>query len=62
MCTTSGSRSRGSGPSRHGWWSAVSRLNKRHGLYAWISLFSVWSTDVYIRMVAAGVIPDLRFI
>jgi hypothetical protein len=50
------------GPTRHGWWASVSGLNKRHGLYAWLSLFSVWSTDVYIRLVAAGAIADLRII
>lgn len=50
------------GTTRHGWWHAISGINKKHGLWAWVSLFSVWSTDVYIRLVAAGVIRDLRLI
>lgn len=43
------------GNTRYGLWSALSRFNKRHGLYAWLSLFSVLFADVYIRFLAAGV-------
>jgi hypothetical protein len=38
-------------------WSAVSRLNARHGLFAWLSLFSVALADLYIRLLSMGVIP-----
>jgi len=43
----------------HGW---VSKLNGRHSLWAWLSLFSVLGTDIYIRLLMAGVIPDLTII
>lgn len=36
-------------------------LNKRHMLFAWLSLFWVGFTDFYVRMVSMGVIPDVRF-
>ncbi len=39
-------------------WDVVSRLNANHGLWAWLSLFSVALTDVYIRLVANGHITD----
>jgi hypothetical protein len=31
-------------------------------MYAWISLFSVIIADVYVRLVAMGVLTDLRFV
>jgi hypothetical protein len=40
---------------RHGLWSRLSVLNKRHALYAWLSLFSVLIADVYVRFFAAAV-------
>lgn len=40
----------------------VSFLNGRHAMWAWLSLFSVLFTDVYLRLIAAGVIPDLTII
>ncbi|HLZ29298.1 MAG TPA: succinate dehydrogenase [Chloroflexota bacterium] len=49
-------------PFRHRLWGYLTRLNTRHGLYAWISLFSVIVADVYVRLVATGIIHDLRFI
>jgi len=36
--------------------------NTRHGLYAWISMFSVALTDVYVRLLMAGVIHEPRWI
>jgi hypothetical protein len=50
------------GPDRHAFWTTISRLNKRHGQYAWISMFTVWGADLYVRLLAAGVITDPRFI
>jgi hypothetical protein len=49
-------------PLRHRLWNYLTRLNTRHGLYAWISLFSVMIADLYVRLLAMGVITDLRFI
>jgi hypothetical protein len=48
---------------RRAWlWRRVSRLNARHAVYAWFSLFSVALADVYVRLVASGTITDLRFL
>jgi hypothetical protein len=41
-------------------YNAVSCLNKRHMLWAWLSLFWVGFTDVYIRLCAMGVWHDFR--
>jgi hypothetical protein len=49
-------------PVRYRLWRLVGRLNARHGLFAWISLFSVVVADLYVRLVAIGVIGDPRFI
>jgi len=45
---------------RYALWRFVTRLNERHPLYAWLSLFSVGLTDLYIRLVSMGVIRDVR--
>jgi hypothetical protein len=45
---------------RHKLWRLVSVLNERHMLFAWMSLFSVALTDLYIRMVATHAITDAR--
>ena len=45
---------------RHGIWKVCTKLNQRHMLWAWCSLFGVALTDLYIRMVLAGVITDIR--
>jgi hypothetical protein len=50
------------GPLRYRVWRGLTRLNARHGLFAWLSLFSVVVADLYVRLVAMGVIGDLRFI
>jgi hypothetical protein len=49
-------------PIRYRLWRAANRLNARHGLYAWISLFGVALTDVYVRLVATGVVQDPRIV
>ena len=49
-------------PVRYRLWRTANRLNVRHGLYAWISLFGVALTDVYVRLVASGVISDPRVV
>jgi hypothetical protein len=50
------------GPPRHDAWSALSVLNERHMLFAWLSLFSVGLADLYIRSVASGLFKDLRLL
>ncbi|CBE69044.1 MAG: succinate dehydrogenase [Candidatus Methylomirabilis oxygeniifera] len=47
-------------PTRHAVWGQVSRLNERHDLWFWLSLFSVGSTDLYIRLLSMGIISDMR--
>jgi hypothetical protein len=42
-------------------WHLVTDLNKHHMFWAWCSLFSVGLTDFYIRQVASGLLPELRF-
>jgi hypothetical protein len=48
-------------PYRQRFWRLVSRLNARHMQIAWVSLFGVALTDLYVRLVASGTIRDLRF-
>jgi hypothetical protein len=48
-------------PVRYKLWTWVSKLNTSHGRYAWYSLFSVALVDLYIWLVAADVINDVRF-
>ena len=48
-------------PVRYRLWRVVSSLNRRHMQIAWVSLFGVALTDVYVRLVATGAIRDLRF-
>ncbi|HXG03470.1 MAG TPA: hypothetical protein VNO23_08680 [Candidatus Binatia bacterium] len=43
-------------------WRFLSRLNEKHPEFAWLSLFSVALTDLYIRLVSMGVIRDLRIL
>jgi len=43
---------------RYGLWKQVSFLNERHAMWAWISLFGVALTDVYVRCVASGALTD----
>jgi len=47
---------------RHAAWRGASALNERHMLFAWVSFFTVCSADLYVRLVASGVITDLRLI
>jgi hypothetical protein len=49
-------------PLRYRVWRTLNKLNARHGLFAWISLFSVIIADLYVRLVAMGAITDLRFL
>lgn len=49
-------------PTRYSVWSWVTKLNERHMQIAWVSLIWVALTDLYVRMLAMGVLQDLRFI
>ncbi len=49
-------------PVRHACWTCVSALNQRHMLWAWISLVWVGWSDVYVRLLSAGVFTDFRVI
>ena len=39
-------------------WRGVTVLNVRHGVWAWTSLMTVALTDVYIRLLLFGVVPN----
>ncbi|MEN3537016.1 hypothetical protein AAH991_18025 [Microbispora sp. ZYX-F-249] len=43
-------------PLRYKAWTLVSKLNAKHQKFAWASLFSVMIADLYVRLVAKGVI------
>jgi len=47
---------------RYGVWKKVSFLNSRHALYAWLSMFSVAGADIYVNLLARGIITDLRIL
>jgi hypothetical protein len=49
-------------PIRKACWETCSSLNKRHGRFAWYSLFGVALADLYGRLCSMGVITDLRII
>jgi hypothetical protein len=48
-------------PVRKKAYDCSSCLNRRHGVLAMASLYSMVTTDLYIRLCAAGVIHDVRF-
>lgn len=50
------------GGTRYKAWRGVSVLNERHMLWAWMSLFSVGLCDLYITLVARGIITDFRIL
>ncbi|MBX3374917.1 MAG: hypothetical protein KF817_13885 [Phycisphaeraceae bacterium] len=49
-------------PIRAKCYGCVSALNRRHMTWAWISLFWVALTDVYVRLVAQDIITDPRIL
>ena len=46
----------------HAAWKGASVLNARHMLFAWMSFFTVCSADLYVRLLASGVIHDVRLL
>ncbi len=49
-----------SGSLQHKAWGTVSCLNPSHMVWAWTSLLTVGLADLYIRLVAMGIIHDMR--
>jgi len=47
-------------PVRHACYNCSSSLNGRHMLFAWLSLFSVALSDVYVRLCSMGILMDVR--
>ncbi len=43
---------------RHTGWQQVTKLNLNHKTWAWVSLFTVWGTDLYIWLAGSGVFTD----
>jgi hypothetical protein len=41
-------------------YACTTGLNNRHQLFAWCSLISVMSSDVYVRLCSMGIITDMR--
>jgi hypothetical protein len=49
---------KGKPTTRHWFWKRVTFFNERHQLCAWLSLFWVMFTDLYVRLVSSGVWTD----
>ena len=49
-------------PVRKSCYDCVSGLNRRHMLWAWISMFYVGFVDLYIRLCAKGIWTDWRIL
>ena len=47
-------------PVRAKLWKFLTPLNSKHMQFAWISLFVVALTDLYVRLVASGTITDFK--
>jgi hypothetical protein len=49
-------------PVQHALWRFVSKLNGRHMMFAWFSLFWVGFSDVYVRLCSMGIFSDYRIL
>jgi hypothetical protein len=47
---------------REACYNCTSALNRRHMLFAWMSLFSVALADVYVRLCSMGILTDVRIL
>ena len=47
-------------PVRYWAWTQISKLNRHHMAFAWISLATLMLTDLYIMLVASGAFSDPR--
>ncbi len=45
---------------RHAAWQKTTLLNRRHSIFAWMSLFWVGFSDFYVRMCSMGIWTDLN--
>jgi len=43
-----------------GCYAACSAMNRRHMMFAWLSLFSVGFADLYVRLCSMGIWTDYR--
>ncbi|RMG25876.1 MAG: succinate dehydrogenase [Methanobacteriota archaeon] len=50
------------GTFRYWLWSKISKLNRFHGLWFWLSLFMIVIVDVYFRLVAMGIVTEMRWL
>ena len=50
----------GQSTARFRWWKLSTRLNERHAQFAWLSLFWVAFSDLYVRLVSMGMIRDFH--
>ena len=50
------------GSARKNAYDCVSCLNRRHMMWAWLSLFSVGFSDLYVRMCSMGIWSDWRIL
>jgi hypothetical protein len=50
------------GPVGKSCYGCVGALNRRHMIFAWASLISVMSSDVYVRLCSMGILHDIRII
>lgn len=49
-------------PVRHRAYNLASAFNRRHMLFAWLSLFGVAFADIYVRLCAMGIWHDVRIL
>ena len=49
-------------PIRKKMYDCVSCMNRRHMLFAWMSLFWVAFSDLYVRMCSMGIWTDWRIL
>jgi hypothetical protein len=49
-------------PVRSACYGCATALNKRHGPFAWVSLFSVAFADIYVRLCSMGIWSDWRIL
>jgi hypothetical protein len=49
-------------PVQHACYNACSGFNRRHMLFAWLSLFGVAFADIYVRLCSMGIWHDFRLI
>ncbi len=61
-CFSCGGEGGDGGTVRYGIWRTVTRFTTQHHIWAWLSLYGVALTDLYIRLCAMGVITDPRMI